>query len=223
MNNIVRKYRTQIIGVLVAIFIIYLFSSLVTTKRLSKLDNYLENEIIEQIAVVKNLATIIGRGGSNEQSELLVKQCSQNDVTKHEELLSALDTDLSASNLKDLQNLFASCGHVYAYRRSSMFFQLSREVQVLESLAIIHNSINKEDFDYQIDEWKALVAKEEEIRDHFFELVVIQKRIIDTLTGGELRNSPNVENLRIEAQNKRSELSVLTKQASELRSTLTKS
>ncbi|USN87832.1 MAG: hypothetical protein H6779_00075 [Candidatus Nomurabacteria bacterium] len=225
MTNFFRKNGIYVAGVLVGIFVVLVSAQAITNQKLSSLRYHIDNEITLQTAKVENLAKLIGNGKSNAKAEALVKACASADNDLYENLLSKLDNGLGQSDLKTLNSLFDECGYVYANRRADMVYQFEYEVNNLlflvqernyfdgEKVGLLDNSLK----------WNELLLIEDNIRDNFLELVVIQKHIITTLLAGETKDSYAVQALREDAEEVRTNLSESTKKASTLRSELIKS
>ena len=203
------------------VVIIYLFASLVIEKRLQDMRVYLDSQIISETKVLSDLAAITGKGGSNEQADTIVSDCSHENRTKYESLLSSLDSGLAINDLKSLEILFNSCGYVFSSRRSSMAMQLEREYKTLEQLFLQRSLLG--DYDEKntiLSKWKELVDNEMIISNHFRSLVKIQKQIIDAVISGKTIDSDEVVKLRTEAKEINDKMVLVTELSSVMRSTL---
>lgn len=221
MTNFYMRNRPYILGMTVGVVIIYLFSSLVIEKRLHSMKVYLDSEIVSETKILSDLALTTGKGGSNEQADTVVSDCSHENRTKYESLLSSLDSGLAATDLKSLEVLFNSCGDVFSSRRSSMAMQLEREYKVLEQLSLQRNFLG--DYDKKnstLSKWKELVDNEIIISDHFRSLVKIQKQIIDAVISAKTIDSDEVVKLRTEAKEINDKMVLVTELSSVMRSAL---
>lgn len=215
------KNRPYILGVTVGIAIIYLFSSIVIEKRLQEMKTYLDSEIITETKILSDLAITTGKGGSNALADLVVLDCSHENRTKYESLLSSLDSGLKTTDLRSLEMLFNSCGDVFSSRRSSMATQLEREYMVLELLSTQRSLLGDYDIDSStLNKWKELVDNEVKISEHFRSLVKIQKQIIDAIISGKTIDSDEVVKLRTEAKEINDKMVRVTESSSVMRSVL---
>ncbi len=224
MTNFYMRNRPYILGVTAGVVIIYLFSSLVIENRLQSIKTHLESEIISEVKILSDLADTTGKGRSNAIADLIVSDCSHEDRTKYESLLSSLDTGLSVADLKSLDVLFNSCGDVFSSRRSSMAIQLDREYKVLDQLLTQRSLLG--DYDTELlafAKWKELVDNEIIISEHFRSLVEIQKQIIDAIISGKTINSSEVVELRAKAKEINDKMVLVTESSSVMRSELIKS
>jgi hypothetical protein len=215
------KYRSLIIGTIFGLLIIYIFSTLIIEKRLNSLKVSLEDKIELQQRIISDIALTTGRGGSNNQAEMIVTECSSEERVDFESSLSKLDTGLPNKELNQLSRLFNSCGHVYANRRASMAFQLEREVAYLDDL-VAQRRVIDDDYDIlvNLEKWSDLVVNEKLISNNFQELVIIQRQIIDSLLLGKTTDSEEVKTLMKDAQSLKNELTTATEKASTIRSEL---
>lgn len=203
------------------VVIIYLFASLVIEKRLQDMRVYLDSQIISETKVLSDLAAITGKGGSNEQADTIVSDCSHENRTKYESLLSSLDSGLAINDLKSLEILFNSCGDVFSSRRSSMAMQLEREYKTLEQLFLQRSLLGDNDEkNTTLSKWKELVDNEMIISNHFRTLVKIQKQIIDAVISGKTIDSDEVVKLRTEAKEINDKMVLVTELSSVMRSAL---
>ena len=74
-----------------------------------------------------------------------------------------------------------------------------------------------------VNDWNELVSLEQDISDNFNQLVVAQGNIIGVLVSDTPSSTLTVENIRVQAEELRGELTKLTSTAAPLRSRLIKS
>ena len=221
MKNFYENNRQLIIGAIVGVLVVYLIVTMIVQNKLSGLQSYLDVEISEQVQELNELATIAGRGGSNDLTKIYVKDCPADERNKFDNLLSSLDTELSFTELRTLDDLFSLCGSVFADRRASMVAQLEQEIDVLNVYVTQKELLNdnyKEDS--PLPKWNELLDGEKEIRDLFYEQVAVQDQIIKMLLSGKAVNSAKLTDLRDTAGQVQGKLSAATEKTSSLRKEL---
>jgi len=221
MQDFYNKNRQLIIGVLVGIVSVYLVSSLVIEKRLHEMKVSLDDKILEQEIYLKELFTVTGRGGVNENTMSVIRDCVPEKRKQFDSLLSALDSGLPIRDLRVLNNLFGECGYVFANQRAHMVGQIQQGVFLLTELEtqkkLLQDSTSE---DVSFSKWQELEGEEIKLKDLFFSLVDVQGRIIEALLAGESTNSSSITTLREEAGKIQSDMSETTKITSVLRSEL---
>jgi len=221
MQNFYNRNRQLVWGVLVGVVSVYLISSVVVEKRLSELQSFLDSEIVQHEEYLKELASVTGRGGVNEHTSSVVRDCTPAQRKEFDTLLSSLDQGLSKSDLQTLNNLFGRCGYVFANQRASMVGQLQQRVLLLEELEFQRTLLgNLKPEESKIEKWKELQENENELQNLFFTLVDVQGKIIESLLAGQTTNSNPILSLREEASEIQSKLGQVTTAASSLRSDL---
>lgn len=221
MRNFYLKHKSLIWGVLSGVIIMYALSAVIVENKLSALKQSFDANIAKEISVLSDLAVTTGKGGFNHEAETMINDCSNEERVKFEALLSTLDSGLAHSDLIILNNLFSSCGHVFANRRTSMQNQMERELAFLESLVEKRQLVDDYDASsIKLSKWQELVDTEKSINADFQGMVVVQKGIIDSLIAGKTTNSAEVQNLQKEAQELKEKLSVATGKSSAIRSEL---
>jgi len=213
-----------IIGVLAGVVIFYLVTSFIVDRRLQALSSKLEEGVSQQLEIVTDTATLLGRGAASESVAGIVPECSSLDTAKYDSLLSLLDRGLPASELIELKGLFDRCGDTASVRRSVMTLTLTEEVKALAMLASDYESLgNKLNGDSLIDDWNELLTLEQDISSVFNQLVIAQGNIIGALVSDTPASSLTVENIRVQAEEFKGRLIELTGAAAPLRSRLVKS
>lgn len=218
------KQKKVIVGVIIGAIIFYLISSFIVDRRLSELESRLDTDINKQLELVANTATLLGRGGASESVATIVPECLSLDVARYDSLLSSLDRGLAEAELLELKSLFDRCGDIASARRALMTMTLTEQVATLELLVLHYQSLEKKlSPENLVEEWKQLVHLEQEISNNFNQLVVAQGNIIAALISDTPSSSLTVENIRVEAEELRGQLTQLTSDAAPLRSRLVKS
>ncbi len=223
MKDTVKNNKALIGGVLIGIVAVYVFSGIIIDKKLNSLESHLDSEIQKQEEELKELALITSKGASNEFSENFIKDCRSEERKQFDQMLASLDKGLSAKDLTILNGLFARCGDVFANRRHSMVWQIEQGVDSLDRLLTEKNILNNEDQadnDQLIKKWQELLAKEKAVQQLFASQVEIQDKIIKTLLSGHGVNSNEINDLRREANEIQTELTMATEAVANSRSGL---
>jgi hypothetical protein len=216
------KLKQLILGTVVGVICVYLLSVLVVENKLQSTQLYLDNQLQSQTNDLRELAILSARGGVSVSVEKFIPECESTDRVTFDTLLASLDRGLSNSELQKLSSLFDKCGRVFASRRAAMVLEFDREVNNFEELLTLKSMLGDDkDTQPSLVEWKNLVEKEKSISDKFLALVNIQEQIIKTLLAGDLTTSSKVEAIRKQADIIMTELTVVTKEASAIRTTLT--
>ena len=207
-----------LIGALTAVIGILLVSGVIVEKRLSDLRTHFEIRIAEQSSVVREVAEALAKNTTNEDFIKIVPECSMEESTVYDTLLSSLDKGLSVVELNRLDVLFDKCGGVVASRRAGMSLTLKKETALLQELVAGRLLLG----DFKIEETKAeqyaLLSKTEgEISMLFMKLVLAQGQIIAALQDDIPSTAVSVETIRAEAQKVREELNQLTDLVTTLR------
>lgn len=216
------KNKQIILGLVIGAIFVYFVSGLVVDKKLHNTQVYLDDQLKSQTENLRELALIAARGGVSESVEKFIPECESSDRVSFDTLLASLDKGLSKTELQNLSSLFDKCGKVFAVRRAAMVLEFDREVNNFEQLLLLKSMLGDDkDTKPSLTEWKTLAEKEENISNKFLLLVSIQEQIIKTLLAGDLVSSPKVEVIRKRADEIVTELTIVTKEASDIRTALT--
>lgn len=210
-----------IAGLILGTILVYSFSTIIVNKKTEAVKNIITDKIENQIMIVSESATVLGNGSVSSDVDSIVPKCNYSDLTKYDTLLSSLDKGLSKSNIIELKSLFDRCGDNASNQRSVMALKLNQEVNNLDNLIFV--SVELEDDKKLLDtlsKWKKLSELEIKIADLFSDLVFAQNEIINTLLGNVSSNVRSVEEIRMEAQSIRNNLTTVTEEASKLRAEL---
>lgn len=213
--------KQLLIGAVTAILGVILVSSLVVEKRLSDLRTHLDSRIAEQTTVVGEVAQALAKNTINEDLVKIIPECSTEESTVYDTLLSSLDKGLSAVELVKLDALFAKCGDVVAARRAGMSLLLNRETALLEELVVERDLLG--DFkseETNIEKFVKLAEAEQKVSVQFMTLVQAQGKIIAALKANIPATAVSVESIRAEAQVVREELDRLIVEVTTLRADL---
>lgn len=185
----------------------------------------LSNDLIrEQEDTLKGLTNGLKNGGDSYSQAVRINDCSNEDRSKFDSLLSNLK-EQSRTDTLELRDLFNSCAYYYATVQTVSVAKLRREVQVYEDLLKMSKVFNKESSKKlkNITKWKEIVQKETERANLHNELVVIQRDIIDQLLAYKTIQDPDVQSLNAQAREVSENIIFLTKQIDELRDAINKS
>lgn len=218
MKNFLVNNKVFLLGVLIGTVLVFVISFFVIEKRLQEYKMVLDSQINEQIVSLGNLAIITGRGASNQQADMLVKECKIDERAEFEALLASLNSDLNKHELNRLSILFNNCGHVFANRRTSMYLQMQNEFDSLKKTVNVRKQIDDFSEDsINYSKWEELIDNEHEISNIFQDMVQVQGEIINALLSGKTTNSEEVNLLLKRAQEIKTKLNEATEKASSIR------
>jgi hypothetical protein len=181
----------------------------------------LEAKLREQEGLLTTLTDLIDSDGADAVVAGLVEDCSAPDRERFDYLLSNLQT-LRATELREVDLLFARCGDFYAERRSFMVSRLERELQQYRSYIALYEQLDgrASQILHPTDTWDALVALEVTRATYTEELVAIQGEIITSLLNGATVASDSVTNALKRANETKENLSFAGVQRDALRQEL---
>jgi len=215
------KQKGIVLGIIAGILILYIFSNLTINKKINYIDNFLQDKIADELKNTKDIAQLVLRNGVNSQVEsFLINSCSNADNIKYEELLSSLNSGLSNSSLKELNQLFNHCGYRDVGKRSLMTLQLKQSVEKLELFNVLSAETLGKDLVPNLKDWQTFLKEEEEINKNFIKLAEIQREIIISLQEGEAADSVILEGLKQRAGEVRGEMDLATATIFELQTKL---
>lgn len=201
---------------------VYLLVSSAIDNRFSELELNTRLLIEEQETLLSTIAVTTARNGADEVTESIITDCSIEERSRFDDLLSSLNDGLSRAQLTELERLFGRCGSFYSERKALMVARLTRELEIyearIEQLALITGELQAEA--YAIEDWNRLVAAEQNQSQLFAELVQQQDEIITTLLAGSSADSPEIRAILQEVREIQETLIVANKQASTIRSEL---
>lgn len=202
MKNFLTKNKIYLVGILCGVLLVFVFSELTVQKRLSNLNQTIDRQNAEHLKELSALATAIGQTTGNDVSNALFPACPSGENSEYENLLSRLDNGLSQAELGRLEVVFANCAGTVAGRRLSLAYQLDYHTQALADLAKLEVANKAKSIDLeQLAKWQELSATEQKIGKELSEVTNLQKQIILALKSGLVKESEEVDGLRIEAHN----------------------
>lgn len=217
-----KKHNVLIIGtgLLIGVVLVYLFSSLATSNRMSNLEINTREELTEQRALLVAIGEATGRNGADEVTELIVRDCAPSERDEFDQLLGSLDNGLTQTELQNLERLFGRCGSFYAERKAVMVSRLVREIEVyeylVEQLSLVTGSDQSETYD--VAAWQTLADNEEKRSELLSELVRLQDEIISTLLVNNNPQSDEITSILRDVREAQETLVVINKQTSDARS-----
>jgi hypothetical protein len=217
MIDLVKKNSYLIVGVVTGVVFVSLSAQMIASTKLATV----KNEIEEQAIIVENdlvaLARQIAVGSRNEVALSIMPDCSLEERQLFDNNLSRLDKGLSAKELDDLDRVFNYCAPVYAIHRSVMTMQLAQTVANFRNLILQRKVLGKyEDMDADLLLWEQLLLEESKISKLSFDLVTLQKEIIEGLINGLNVDSEEASTLKGRGQAIQVELRASTKRTTEL-------
>jgi len=195
---------TLIAGLMIGGVTIYTFSQLISNNRLVMARAQLDSELQAQTTRLAGFNTILRHGGGTTSVDAIVNDCSPNDRARFDSLLSKIET-LSRPDLGELRALFYDCADYHAKRRTGVFFQFEREVEVWRQLLMARSSLGSLP---TADErnWQESLEVERTRMNVLNNLVRIQGDIIEALYDGESNDSVRLKSLMDESMELREQL-----------------
>lgn len=182
----------------------------------------LEAHIAEQELLLNSIADLTRQLGADEITEQIVVDCTPIERERFDTLLGQLSSNISITDLRELDTLFYKCGSYYADRKSVMAARLIREVAVYRDYLTLRDNIvgNTESANERADKWQQVATMELELAEDFNRLVELQGEIILTLLAGKSRTSPEIEATLLEVTETRNTMTVKTQQIERIRAEL---
>ncbi len=183
--------------VLLGTFLLLAFASvggiLIARERLAELRGELLVQASEQRTLLNTIAETTARNGADTVTERIVIDCTVDERTKFDSLLSRLNDGLPKSDLAVLERLFGRCGSFYAQRKAVMVARLEREVEVYANYVAQLQEVGGVDTEeYKLTVWQSLVEDEKIQSKEFGSLVAQQDSIISALLAGRSPASPEI-------------------------------
>lgn len=209
-----------ILTTILLIGLVWFLSTTIITQRTADLVNTIELQLTEQRSLMLSIAETTARNGADSVTEQIVQDCSMNERTRFDELLSRLDQGLSNDELVELERLFGRCGSFYAERKLAMSSRLERELAQYKAYVAQLTAITGEDRSETllITSWERLVTQEQQLSQEFAKLVVKQYEIISALLAGRTRESEEIQTILREVKEIQDGLIVINSQAASTRS-----
>lgn len=182
MKKIERKY---VFAGLVAFGLVFYGTSLYVSAQQAEYVAQIKILIAEQETTITSLAEVTDRNGADAVVSRIIKDCATEDRQRFDVLLGSLG-ELSSVELKEVNQLFGSCGSFFAERKALMTARLTREYEVYVGYVELLNIVDSKAkvLEYPLTKWSELVALEAGRSTLSSELVLIQKNIILALLEG---------------------------------------
>jgi hypothetical protein len=221
MKKFLNDYKYIILGTGLGVLLMYIISGQVIDRRLNELKQVLEVSIQTSINEVRELVSVVSRGGVNEAASSVVADCKVAERAQFDNRLAKLDSGLNISELKELDGLFSRCAPVQSIQRAVMVMQLEQNVKAIKSQINQRKILGEyENFDEELKLLETLLSQEQKISKLSFDLVYLQKDIIEALLSGLDVNSEIANELKSKGLNIRNELIMASEKAAKTRSLL---
>jgi hypothetical protein len=219
--QIIKQNKYLIFGIIVGATVVYLLSTFTTDKKLNQLQLTLDTSLDQVASETKDLALLIGRGGLTAGAESIIADCTDDERDSFESKLAALDTGLSEAELSSVDTLFSRCAPVQPVRRTLMVMELSRLIETLDTQVHQRKQLGDyKEYDDMLATLRQLLILEEEMTRSSFDLVYLQREIIDVLLSGQSVTSDQANQLRERGGSIRRALDESATEAATLRSYL---
>lgn len=199
--NLSRKYLG--LGLAVGVLAVYGLASFISDTHLNSARTLLGDEIQTQEARLTGLSTLLRHGGGTTIIDSYIADCAAPDRARFDNLLSRIET-LNRPELSELRGLFADCADYFAKRRTAVFHQFEREVEVWQQMVDLSRSLGTETL--PVDNWSTQVEQERTRMNVLNSLVRIQGEIIEALYDGEAKDSDRLRALLDESMKLRAQL-----------------
>jgi hypothetical protein len=225
MQNVIKNSWLNVKNILVlslGILVMFMVVSLLVNSRFSEIESKTRVLVYDQVAILSTISEITARNGADNVTESIVRDCSVEERTRFDNLLSQLNNNLPHNELEELKQLFGRCGSFYSERKTIMVSRLAREIEVYEDyVELLGIEVNKDlSTDFRINSWKSLASEERKQSELFAELVSLQSKIISTLLEGKKADSSEIIEILNQVKEVQENLLIARKQASGLRSEL---
>lgn len=212
------EHKKILAAALFFVFLTFLAASIYVKDVQSEYALKTQVKIAEQETKLASIAELTGRDGADAVVEEIIKDCNPENRQQFDSLLSKL-AELNAVELKEIEQLFNTCGNFYAERKAVMVAKLAREYEVyldfIEILSLIDEKAEK--VTYDVEGWGSLVALEKNRSELSTELVTIQGRIIDELRKQTPISSDEMQLLLVDGKMTKDELISVSSDIDDLR------
>ncbi len=212
-------YRSAFVAGLLCMLGVYFVSQEITDRTLSSLREAQVADVEVLRAEIMELTQSIGKGTITDFATTLLPDCSISERTVFDNRLTKLDSGLTKQELQELDTLFARCAPTTAVARAAAVYQLEQKISVLEMLYQQMQLVTPHT--YTLNTLNELLEVEYTIVKKSFEVVALQKEIINALLLGMTVEEVRANELRERGVALRTELITLTTKANELRTAIT--
>lgn len=172
-------------------------SSVIISERLEDATNQIKLDIASQQTTIASLSEVMSRGGVDEVTASVIKDCAADERARFDSLLGRLGNTLPRAELLELSRLFDRCASFYARQKAVMAARFEREVEVYDQFAQRLPALlpNADLSPYAAATWKELASFERKQSDLFETLVALQGQIIEALVSGKGASDPAIAQL----------------------------
>ncbi len=196
MHVSARHITFIIVGLLLLVWGISLYTDSVVAKKLDSTSLALEANIAKQELVLATIADLTKRNEADEITERIVVDCSPTERQRFKTLLDKLSSSITRVELTELDSLFFACGRYFADKKSVMAARLAREVSVYEEYISLRSRIlsTNDELADRVSLWQRVADDELTSAADFTRLVELQRDIIMALMAGKSRDSEEITN-----------------------------
>jgi hypothetical protein len=160
---------------------------LVSGLRFAHVTDGIREDVAFQLATLTALSDIMARGGVDEVTEKVIRDCPGPERQQFDELLGRLSPEMSRGELETVSRLFDRCAAFYSRQKAVMVARFEREVQYFSQLIERYEQlVIVRDERYNVLPWQELAQYEMRQSELFDQLVVLQGDIIAALLAGDL-------------------------------------
>lgn len=202
MFSFFKTHKLVMVGLLIAAGAGYTAALFVGQERLEEAAHAATLETRDQLTVLASLAEVMARGGADQVTEQVIKDCSSSERIRFDDLLGRLQVGLSRPELLELSRLFDRCGPFYSQQRAVMAARFLREVEMFKKAYDRQLLLAGEDSTagLQVNEWQQLASLEQSQSEQLARLVELQRDIIAVLLEGETPTSERTIGLLAEVK-----------------------
>ncbi len=222
MSHNTKQIALVVVVVVVVLYGIHLYTNSRINDELEKAILALDANIAEQQFVLGTVADLTKQNDADEITKRVVVDCPANERQRFESLLDKLSSNITRTELVELERLFLACGSFFADRKAVMAARLVREVAVFEEYVNLRNRVVGDDKDIQeqVTLWGRVADGELKLAEDFSRLVDLQEDIIMALLAGKTSTSPEISATLKTVTETRNNMAVQVQQIESARSEL---
>ncbi len=219
--ELIRRYRYLLIGIILGAVTVFVVSSVTTDRKLSQLQASLDESIEAAYEEVMVTVAEVENGGRGGAAAAIIADCTAEERDAFESYLVRLDSGLTVRELTETDLLFSRCAPVQSVRRALVSMDFSRRFEKFDALVAQRKQLGSyTHYDTKRAVLKELVSIEDDITQLSFDLVYLQREIIDSLLTGDSVYSERSNDFKNRGVSLRTELTEIAEQALTLRSQL---
>lgn len=216
--NITDMHKKIFAGMLLFAFVVMLAASVYIQQVQSEFALLTRLKIAEQETKLATIAEITDGDTADATVAAIIKDCSLENRGRFDELLARL-SELNATELKDIEQLFNACGNFFAVQKAVMVTRLQHEydfyVDLIEILTLVDKKADT--IVYNHEGWKRLVDLETKRSVLSTHLVNIQGDIIRALISKVTIASDDMQELLVSGQKTKDDLFLISTEIDDLR------